>query len=58
VHELRRSDEPLQRATEVPGLPGLMAVLEHPLAGDLVRFALTPEATALRRRLGSTWTAT
>jgi len=58
IHELRRADEPLHRATEAPGLPALIAVLEHPLAGDLVRFALTPEATALRRRLGSTWTPT
>jgi tetratricopeptide (TPR) repeat protein len=56
VHELRRSDEPLHRATEVPGMPALIATLEHPLGGDLVRFALTPEATALRRRLGSAWT--
>jgi hypothetical protein len=31
------------------------AVLDHPFAGDVVRFALTPEATALRRRVGSTW---
>ena len=35
----------------------LAAVLSHPLAGDLVRFALTPDATALRWRLGSVWSA-
>jgi len=44
------------RATEVPGRAALGALLEHPYAGDTCRFALTQEATALRRRVGTTWT--
>ena len=44
------------RPGEGPRPSALSGVLEHPFAGDLVRFALTPEATALRRRLGTTWT--
>jgi hypothetical protein len=40
-----------------PGPQALSALLRHPHAGDVVRFALTREATALRRRLGSTWTS-
>jgi hypothetical protein len=32
-------------------------VLEHPLAGDVVRFALAPATTALRRRTGALWTS-
>ncbi len=55
IADLRPLDAVLHRATESPGPQALAAVLEHPLAGDVVRFALTPEATALRRRLGSTW---
>jgi hypothetical protein len=35
--------------------PTLAATLEHPVAGDVCRFALTAEATALRRRVGSVW---
>ncbi|HTB76557.1 MAG TPA: hypothetical protein VK762_25095 [Polyangiaceae bacterium] len=54
--EMRPLDAPLNAAIEQPGTTALATLLEHPLAGDLVSFALTPEATALRRRLGSTWT--
>ncbi len=39
-----------------PPLSALAAALEHPLLGDVARFALTSEATALRKGLGSTWT--
>ena len=46
------------RAPRRPGPQALAAVLDHAFAGDVVRYALTPEATALRRRLGSTWTWT
>ena len=56
VDEMRGLDSTLQRAADMPGPQALAAVLEHPFSGDVVRFALTPEATALRRRLGSTWT--
>jgi Tfp pilus assembly protein PilF len=50
------SDAALRDAFAAPGPGALATVLQHPRAGDLVRFALTREATALRRRLGSTWT--
>jgi hypothetical protein len=50
------SDAALRDAFAAPGPRALATVLQHPRAGDLVRFALTKEATALRRRLGSTWT--
>jgi tetratricopeptide (TPR) repeat protein len=56
VDEMGRLDQTLQRATKAGGPNALAAVLEHGFAGDVVRFALTPEATALRRRLGSIWT--
>jgi hypothetical protein len=56
LEEMRPLDAALTAATESPGTRALATLLDHPLTGDLVRFALTPEATALRRRLGSTWT--
>jgi hypothetical protein len=43
-------------ALRSPGTGSLGTLLGHPLAQDLARFALAPEATALRRRLGTTWT--
>ena len=55
VDELRAMDAALHRATEAPSPAALAAVLEHPYAGDVARFALTTEAVAIRRRLGSTW---
>lgn len=56
IDELRGLDSAFLHATDTPGRGSLSAVLDHPFAGDVVRFALTPEATALRRRIGSTWT--
>jgi tetratricopeptide (TPR) repeat protein len=56
IDELRGMDPQFLQATEAPGRSALAAVLSHPFAGDVTRFALTPEATALRRRIGSTWT--
>jgi len=56
VDEIRPLDQTLHRATDSSGPNALSAVLGHAFAGDVVRYALTPEATALRRRLGSTWT--
>jgi tetratricopeptide (TPR) repeat protein len=56
VDEIRPLDQSLHRATDASGPNALAAVLGHAFAGDVVRYALTPEATALRRRLGSTWT--
>jgi len=49
-------DDPhLREALATPGLPALNALLSHAVTGDVARFALTPEATTLRRRLGSAW---
>jgi hypothetical protein len=56
LDDLRAVDPALLRATERPGPASVAAVLEHPFAGDVARFALTPEATGLRRRIGTTWT--
>jgi hypothetical protein len=55
IDELRGLDAAFLAATEAPGRHSLSAVLDHPFAGDVVRYALTPEATALRRRVGATW---
>jgi len=55
IDELRGLDAAFLQATEAPGRQSLGAVLDHPFAGDVVRYALTPEASALRRRVGSTW---
>jgi tetratricopeptide (TPR) repeat protein len=55
IDELRGLDGAFLQATETPGRQSLGAVLDHPFAGDVVRYALTTEATALRRRVGSTW---
>jgi len=55
IDELRGLDGAFLQATETPGRQSLGAVLDHPFAGDVVRYALTSEATALRRRVGSTW---
>jgi hypothetical protein len=46
----------LADAVHGSGARALAAVLDHPLLGDVVRFALSTEATALRRRVSSTWT--
>jgi len=56
LEEMRPGQADLNAAMESPGTGALAAVLAHPLAQDLVRFALAPEATSLRRRLGTTWT--
>jgi tetratricopeptide (TPR) repeat protein len=57
IDELRGMDPQFLHATESPGRSALSAVLNHPFAGDVTRFALTPEATALRRRIAATWTS-
>jgi hypothetical protein len=56
LEEMRPLDAALHAAVASPGAVALSAVLNHAVAGDLVRFAMTPEATLLRRRLGSVWT--
>lgn len=55
IDELRGMDAKFLKATATPGRAALTAVLGHRFAGDVSRFALTPEATALRRRVGATW---
>ncbi len=57
VEDVRGMDPTLNRLVETPSANALAAVLEHPLVGDVTRFALTSEATALRRGLGSIWTS-
>jgi tetratricopeptide (TPR) repeat protein len=56
IDELRALDPAFLRGTEAPGPAAVTSLLDHPYAGDVARFALTPEATALRRRVGTTWT--
>jgi tetratricopeptide (TPR) repeat protein/thioredoxin-like negative regulator of GroEL len=55
IDELRGLDAAFLKETDTPGRTALGAVLTHLFAGDVCRFALTPEATALRRRVGATW---
>jgi tetratricopeptide (TPR) repeat protein len=55
VEEVRSRDPRLQRAMEAPSMRALEAVLADPHAGDVARWALTSEATALRRGVGSLW---
>jgi hypothetical protein len=57
VEEVRGMDATVNRLVDTPGANALAVVLEHPLLGDVTRYALTSEATALRRGLGSTWTS-
>jgi hypothetical protein len=56
LDDLATADAALQGALASPGPAALGGVLRHPIAADLVRFALTPEATALRKRAGAVWT--
>ncbi len=53
--EMALRDDVVRQALESPGPRSLAALLNHPVAGDIARFALTPEATGQRRRLGSIW---
>jgi hypothetical protein len=49
-------DEPtLKKALARPGPAALGSLLTHPILGDTVRFALAPESTIFRKRLGSAW---
>lgn len=51
----RGDDPPLGAASASVGKAALAAVLRHPAAGDVTRFALDPSATALRWRAGTLW---
>lgn len=55
IDDVRGADAALLRATEQPGRAALAAVLEHPYAGDVAKFAATPEAAALKRRMNTSW---
>ena len=55
IDDVRGADAALLRSTEQPGRAALAAVLEHPYAGDVARFAVTPEAAALKRRMATAW---
>ena len=56
IDDLRQYDPVLMQATERQGPRALAGVLTHPYAGDVCRYALSAEATALRRRIGAAWT--
>jgi hypothetical protein len=58
LDDLRAGDSDYARAAGTPGPGALAATLRHPLAGDVVRFALTEGATTIRREAGTIWTAT
>jgi hypothetical protein len=51
----RAGDPDFSRATSHVGKGALAAVLGHPLARDLVAFAMAPATTVLRRKLGTVW---
>jgi hypothetical protein len=51
----RTRDDDLARATVRFGPAAVGATLAHPIAGDVVRFALAPATTALRWRAGTLW---
>ncbi len=55
IDDVRGADAALLRSTEQPGRTALAAALEHPYAGDVARFAVTPEAAALKRRMSTAW---
>lgn len=57
LEDLRTLDPGLARATEVPGPRCLGSFLEHAFGGDVCRYAMSGEAIALRRRIGTTWTS-
>jgi tetratricopeptide (TPR) repeat protein len=50
VDYLRRFDREISRSTDEPRV-----LLAHPVTNELIRFALTAEAYAERRRLGTVW---
>ena len=56
IDEEASRDAILKELVEIPSTRALSTVLEHPVLGDVARFALTSDATALRHRLGSIWT--
>ncbi|WP_394841553.1 hypothetical protein LZC95_31320 [Pendulispora brunnea] len=57
VDELRALDPHFARALGGMNEHSVATIFSHPLAGDLARFALSKEATALRWRTGTIWGA-
>jgi hypothetical protein len=55
IDEVGLGDAALRAAARAPGGATLATCLDHPRVGDVIRFGLTPEATSLRRRVGSIW---
>ena len=55
LDSVRSADPAFARETERVGPRALAGVLAHPLGADVVRFALSRQTTALRRRLGTIW---
>ncbi|MGK4008167.1 cellulose synthase [Sorangium sp. So ce1036] len=52
IDYLRRFDRDIARSTEEPRL-----LLQHPVTNELIRYALSAESYAERRRAGSVWPA-
>ncbi|HWL84498.1 MAG TPA: hypothetical protein VNO21_01780, partial [Polyangiaceae bacterium] len=57
VEELCGIDPALLHAMERFSGPALAALLEHSFGGDVVRYSLSGDALALRRRICTTWTS-
>ena len=56
IDDVSSADSALRQAVTAGGSPQTLAtVLHHAWIGDVARYALSPAATALRRRLGATW---
>jgi tetratricopeptide (TPR) repeat protein len=55
IDEVGLADAALRAAARAPGGATLATCLDHTRIGDVIRFGLTPEATSLRRRVGSIW---
>jgi hypothetical protein len=55
LDSLRASDPAFGRETDRGGPRALAAALAHPSGLDLVRFAMSRQTTALRKRLGTSW---
>ena len=55
IDAIATNDTTLADAVRVPSARALSAVVAQPLSRDLVSYALSGEATALRRSLGTLW---
>lgn len=55
LEQVTASDASLGQSIRVGGQAALVAILGHPVARDLVRWALGSDAVALRRGLGTLW---